>query len=221
MKDSVKLYQRACAALQSEKTALTKTLTAAQSKAADAEKRLAEIEAALSGTGSAPVERLGRPKKKAAKRGRPAKKKAAKRGRPAKKKAAKRGRPAKKKAAIKTKAKKVTKKAVKKAPAKKAVKKAAAKKTVKKAAAKKTVKKAAAKKAVKKAAAKKAKNKRSLKDVVLEVTKGKALNAAEIVNAAEKTGHKFSGKNPKNTLRVMLYSNRKLFKNNKGKFTAA
>ena len=174
MKDSVKLYQRACAALQSEKTALTKTLTAAQSKAADAEKRLAEIEAALSGTGSAPVERLGRPKKKAAKR-----------GRPAKKKAAKRGRPAKKKAAIKTKAKKVTKKAVKKA------------------------------------AAKKAKNKRSLKDVVLEVTKGKALNAAEIVNAAEKTGHKFSGKNPKNTLRVMLYSNRKLFKNNKGKFTAA
>ena len=183
MKDSVKLYQRACAALQSEKTALTKTLTAAQSKAADAEKRLAEIEAALSGTGSAPVERLGRPKKKAAKR-----------GRPAKKKAAKRGRPAKKKAAIKTKAKKVTKKAVKKA---------------------------AAKKAVKKAAAKKAKNKRSLKDVVLEVTKGKALNAAEIVNAAEKTGHKFSGKNPKNTLRVMLYSNRKLFKNNKGKFTAA
>ncbi|MBO94675.1 MAG: hypothetical protein CMI32_07245, partial [Opitutales bacterium] len=104
MKDSVKLYQRACAALQSEKTALTKTLTAAQSKAADAEKRLAEIEAALSGTGSAPVERLGRPKKKAAKR-----------GRPAKKKAAKRGRPAKKKAAIKTKAKKVTKKTVKKA----------------------------------------------------------------------------------------------------------
>ncbi len=201
MKDSVKLYQRACAALQSEKTALTKTLTAAQSKAADAEKRLAEIEAALSGTGSAPVERLGRPKKKAAKR-----------GRPAKKKAAKRGRPAKKKAAIKTKAKKVTKKTVKKA---------AAKKTVKKAAAKKTVKKAAAKKAVKKAAAKKAKNKRSLKEVVLEVTKGKALNAAEIVNAAEKTGHKFSGKNPKNTLRVMLYSNRKLFKNNKGKFTAA
>ncbi len=192
MKDSVKLYQRACAALQSEKTALTKTLTAAQSKAADAEKRLAEIEAALSGTGSAPVERLGRPKKKAAKR-----------GRPAKKKAAKRGRPAKKKAAIKTKAKKVTKKAVKKAAAKKAVKKAAAKK------------------AVKKAAAKKAKNKRSLKEVVLEVTKGKALNAAEIVNAAEKTGHKFSGKNPKNTLRVMLYSNRKLFKNNKGKFTAA
>ncbi len=210
MKDSVKLYQRACAALQSEKTALTKTLTAAQSKAADAEKRLAEIEAALSGTGSAPVERLGRPKKKAAKR-----------GRPAKKKAAKRGRPAKKKAAIKTKAKKVTKKTVKKAAAKKTVKKAAAKKTVKKAAAKKAVKKAAAKKAVKKAAAKKAKNKRSLKEVVLEVTKGKALNAAEIVNAAEKTGHKFSGKNPKNTLRVMLYSNRKLFKNNKGKFTAA
>ena len=154
MKDSVKLYQRARALLQSEKAALTKALIAAQSKAADAKKRLAEIVAALSGTGSAPVERLGRPKKKSAKRGRPAKKKSAK-------------------------------------------------------------------KAVKKAPAKKAKNERSLKEVVLEVTKGKALNAAEIVNAAEKAGHKFSGNNPKNSLRVMLYSNRKLFKNNKGKFTAA
>ena len=165
MKDSVKLYQRARALLQSEKAALTKALIAAQSKAADAKKRLAEIVAALSGTGSAPVERLGRPKKKSAKRGRPAKKKSAKRGRPAKKNSAK--------------------------------------------------------KAVKKAPAKKAKNERSLKEVVLEVTKGKALNAAEIVNAAEKAGHKFSGNNPKNSLRVMLYSNRKLFKNNKGKFTAA
>ena len=154
MKDSVKLYQRARALLQSEKAALTKALIAAQSKAADAKKRLAEIVAALSGTGSAPVERLGRPKKKSAKRGRPAKKNSAK-------------------------------------------------------------------KAVKKAPAKKAKNERSLKEVVLEVTKGKALNAAEIVNAAEKAGHKFSGNNPKNSLRVMLYSNRKLFKNNKGKFTAA
>jgi FtsZ-interacting cell division protein ZipA len=212
MKDSVKLYQRARALLQSEKAALTKALIAAQSKAADAKKRLAEIVAALSGTGSAPVERLGRPKKKSAKRGRPAKKKSAKRGRPAKKKSAKRGRPAKKNSA---------KKAVKKAPAKKAVKKAPAKKAVKKAPAKKAVKKAPAKKAVKKAPAKKAKNERSLKEVVLEVTKGKALNAAEIVNAAEKAGHKFSGNNPKNSLRVMLYSNRKLFKNNKGKFTAA
>ena len=92
------------------------------------------------------------------------------------------------------------------------------KKTAKKVAkktAKKTVKKAARK------AAKGAKNKRSLKDIVLQVTKGKALTAGQILQEAKKAGHKFGGKNPINGLRVMLYSNKKAFKNNKGKFTAA
>jgi len=188
---------------------LSKTLANALATVADSEKKLAEIEAALGGAGSAPVKRRGRkPKKTAAKR----------RGRPAKKATAKRGRPAKKKTAPKRKStKKTARKAVKKAP-KKAPKKAAKKapkKAVKKAA-KKTVKKAA-----KKAPAKKAKNKVSLKQIALAVTKSKALDANQILEAAEKKGHKFSGKNPLNSLRVMLYTNKKAFKNNKGKFTAA
>ena len=196
-KDKVKLFQRARAALQSEKAALSKTLANAQATGADSEKKLAEIEAALGGAGSAPAKRRGRkPKKAAAKRrGRPAKKAAGKRrGRPAKKATAKRGRPTKKKTAPKRKAaKKTARKAVKKAP----------------------------KRAAKKAPAKKAKNKVSLKQIALAVTKSKALDAKQILEAAKKKGHRFSGKNPLNSIRVMLYTNKKAFKNNKGKFTAA
>ena len=115
--------------------------------------------------------------------------------------AKRRGRPAGKSKAAKPVAKKAAKKT-----AKKAVKKAA----------KKTVKKVA-----KKAPAKRTKNKTTLKDVVLEVTKGKALDAKQIFESAKKAGHKFGGKNPMNSIRVLLYSNKKLFKNEKGKFTAA
>ena len=107
---------------------------------------------------------------------------------------------------------------------KKAKEEAAAKKKAAKPAPKKAVKKAAkkvVKKAAKKAPAKRAKNKTTLKDVVLQVTKGKALDAKQIFEAAQKAGHKFSGKNPMNSIRVLLYTNKKLFKNNKGKFTAA
>ena len=177
--------------MQSEKDSLSKALANAQATAADAEKRLAEIEAALGGAGTAPAKRRGRKSKKAPgkRRGRPAKKTAGKRGRPAKKKAAKKA-PRK---AVKKAAKKTPKKAVKKAP----------------------------KKAAKKASAKKVKNKLSLKQVALAVTKGKALDAKQILGAAKKAGHKFSGKNPLNSLRVMLYTNKKAFKNNKGKFVAA
>ena len=209
-KDTVKLFQRARAALQSEKDSLSKALANAQATAADAEKRLAEIEAALGGAGTAPAKRRGRKPKKAAgkRRGRPAKKTAAKGGRPAKKKAAAKRKTVKKKAAKKA-PRKAVKKAAKKAP-KKAVKKAA-----------KKVSKKASKKAAKKAPAKKVKNKLSLKQVALAVTKGKALDAKQILGAAKKAGHKFSGKNPLNSLRVMLYTNKKAFKNNKGKFTAA
>ena len=196
--------------MQSEKDSLSKALANAQATAADAEKRLAEIEAALGGAGTAPAKRRGRKPKKAAgkRRGRSAKKTAAKRGRPAKKKAAAKRKTVKKKAAKKA-PRKAVKKAAKKAP-KKAVKKAA-----------KKVSKKASKKAAKKAPAKKVKNKLSLKQVALAVTKGKALDAKQILGAAKKAGHKFSGKNPLNSLRVMLYTNKKAFKNNKGKFTAA
>jgi len=39
-KDRVKLFQRACAALQSEKAALSKTLAKAQATVADSEKKI-------------------------------------------------------------------------------------------------------------------------------------------------------------------------------------
>jgi len=185
-KDTVKLYQRARAALQKEKIALSKTLSDAQATAAAAEKRVAEIEAALDGAGPAPAKRRGRPGRK---------KSTAKRGRPAKKKVASKRKTAKKK---------TVKKAVKQRVRK------AAKKT-----AKKGIKKTAKKKAAK------SEKKRSLKEIALQVTKGKALTAGQILEAAKKAGHKFGGKNPINGLRVMLYSNKKAFKNNKGKFTAA
>lgn len=106
-KDTVKLFQRARAALQSQKDSLSKALEIAQATAADAKNRLAEIEAALGGADSAPGKRRGRkPKKAAVKR---------------------RGRPAKKKAAVKQKTlnKKVAKKVAKKAPKKKAAPKQA------------------------------------------------------------------------------------------------
>ena len=170
--------------MQSEKDSLSKALANAQATAADAEKRLAEIEAALGGAGTAPAKRRGRKPKKAA---------------------AKRRGPAKKKKAAQKAPKKAVKKAAKKAPKK------AAKKAPKK----------AGKKAAKKAPAKKAKNKVSLKQVALAVTKDNALDAKQILEAAKKAGHKFSGKNPLNSLRVMLYTNKKAFKNNKGKFTPA
>ena len=73
----------------------------------------------------------------------------------------------------------------------------------------------------KKTTVKRLKNKLSLKEVVLNVTKGKKLDAKQIFDAACKAGHKFSGKNPMNSIRVLLYTNKKLFKNNKGKFTTA
>ena len=115
-KDTVKLFQRARAALQSEKDSLSKALEIAQATAADAKNRLAEIEAALGGADSAPGKRRGRkPKKAAVKR----------RGRPAKKKAAVKRKTLNKKVAKKV-AKKVDKKVDKKAP-KKAKKKAAPK----------------------------------------------------------------------------------------------
>ena len=68
---------------------MSKALANAQATAADAEKRLAEIEAALGGAGTAPAKRRGRkPKKAAAKRRGPAKKKKAAKTKTMKKKAA-------------------------------------------------------------------------------------------------------------------------------------
>ncbi len=141
--DAVKLYKKAMVSLQREKLALEKELSSARAIISSAEKRLAEIDAAFSGSSS--VNRRGRPVGKISKKGK-----------------------------LKT---------------------------------------------AKKTAVKRLKNKLSLKEVVLNVTKGKRLDAKQIFDAACKAGHKFSGKNPMNSIRVLLYTNKKLFKNNKGKFT--
>ena len=141
--DAVKMYKKAMVSLQREKLALEKELSCARAIISITEKRLAEIDAAFSGSSS--VNRRGRP------------------------------------------ASKIPKK----------VKSKTSKKT----------------------AIKRLKNKLSLKEVVLNVTKGKRLDAKQIFDAACKAGHKFSGKNPMNSIRVLLYTNKKLFKNNKGKFT--
>ena len=141
--DAVKLYKKAMVSLQREKLALEKELSSARAIISSAEKRLAEIDAAFSGSSS--VNRRGRPVREISK-----------------------------KVKLKT---------------------------------------------SKKTAVKRLKNKLSLKEVVLNVTKGKRLDAKQIFDAACKAGHKFSGKNPMNSIRVLLYTNKKLFKNNKGKFT--
>ena len=141
--DAVKLYKKAMVSLQREKLALEKELSSARAIISSAEKRLAEIDAAFSGSSS--VNRRGKPVGKISK-----------------------------KVKLKT---------------------------------------------AKKTAVKRLKNKLSLKEVVLNVTKGKRLDAKQIFDAACKAGHKFSGKNPMNSIRVLLYTNKKLFKNNKGKFT--
>ena len=197
-KDTVKLFQRARAALQSEKDSLLKALEIAQATAADAKNRLADIEGALGGADSASGKRRGRkPKKAAGKR----------RGRPAKKKASTKVRTLTKKAPKKV-AKKVAKKSPKKAPKK------VAKKVAKKAP--KTTKK--------KAAPKRAKNERSLKDFVLQETKNKTLKLAEIAVAVQKAGYKSKSKNLKNSIAAsVLYNtkNKNLFKKSKDGFTAA
>ncbi len=194
-KDAVKLYKRAILVLQREKTELEKKLASAQAIIAVSEKRLAEIYTAL---GETSAKRRGRPSEKTTGK---VKSKVTKKA--AKKTAAKRrGRPSGKTTG---KAKsKVIKKAVKKTAAKRRGRPSG--KTARKAKSKVT---------------KKTATKRSLKDVVLSVTKGKSLDAKQIFDAACKAGHKFGGKNPINSLRVLLYTNKNLFKNKKGKFTAA
>ena len=193
-KDTVKLFQRARAALQSEKNSLLKALEIAQATAADAKNRLADIEGALGGADSAPGKRRGRkPKKTAVKR---------------------RGRPAKKKAS--TKVKTLTKKVAKKSPKK--VTKKSPKKVTKK------VTKKVPKTTKKKAAPKRAKNERSLKDFVLQETKNKTLKLAEIAVAVQKAGYKSKSKNLKNSIAAsVLYNtkNKNLFKKSKDGFTAA
>lgn len=56
---------------------------------------------------------------------------------------------------------------------------------------------------------KRASNPNSLKSVVIQVLKSKALDRREILKAVTQTGYKFTTKNPLNSLGAMLYSNKK------------
>ena len=68
---------------------------------------------------------------------------------------------------------------------------------------------------VKKAPAKR----QSLVVAMQEVLKGKQMDSNQIMEAMKKRGYKFTGRNPMNSLRVALYTNKSKFNNNKGVFS--
>jgi hypothetical protein len=62
-------------------------------------------------------------------------------------------------------------------------------------------------------------NEKSLKEVVLEVIDGKALNKHDILDAVLRSGYQFSTDDPLNSLGVILYGKNPKFENNGGKFS--
>jgi len=65
---------------------------------------------------------------------------------------------------------------------------------------------------------KKAKNPMSLKKAVIKVLGKNSMSKPEILSGVKKIGYQFTGKDPMNSLSVLLYSNKSLFKNYGGKF---
>jgi len=65
---------------------------------------------------------------------------------------------------------------------------------------------------------KKAKNPMPLKNAVIKVLGKNSMGKPEILSAVQKNGYKFTGKDPMNSLSVLLYSNKSVFKNVGGKF---
>lgn len=61
-------------------------------------------------------------------------------------------------------------------------------------------------------------NELSLREAVIQVTKGKPMGKKDIFDAVTKLGYVFGGNNPMNSLNVVLYS-KKQFKNDDGKFS--
>ena len=64
-----------------------------------------------------------------------------------------------------------------------------------------------------------ARNEMSLKEAVLKVIAGKALNKHEILDAVLSLGYTFSTDDPLNSLGVILYGKNPKFKNDHGKFS--
>lgn len=62
-------------------------------------------------------------------------------------------------------------------------------------------------------------NEKSLKEAVLEIVEGKALNKHDILDAVLRSGYQFSTDDPLNSLGVILYGKNPKFENNGGKFS--
>jgi len=69
--------------------------------------------------------------------------------------------------------------------------------------------------------AKKVSNKMSLKQAILQVTKGKPMTKDAILAEVIALGYKFNTSNPKNSVNVVLYGKKPKFKNAAGKFSPA
>jgi hypothetical protein len=65
-----------------------------------------------------------------------------------------------------------------------------------------------------------AENQLSLREAVLQVTRGKAMTRQEILEGVKKLGYKFTAKDPLNSLSTLLYTT-KAIKNYGGKFGPA
>ncbi len=64
-----------------------------------------------------------------------------------------------------------------------------------------------------------AKNPMSLKEAVVKVTSARPMTKAEILAAVQELGYRFRGKNPKNSLNVLLYGKNPKFKSFDGRFS--
>ena len=64
---------------------------------------------------------------------------------------------------------------------------------------------------------KRARNEKSLKEVVLQVTKAKPLSRQELLEAVKGVGYVFTAKDPLNSLSTLLYTDKDI-KNTGGKF---
>ena len=62
-------------------------------------------------------------------------------------------------------------------------------------------------------------NNMSLKDAVLRVTATRAMTKQEVYDAVQKLGYKFGGKDPLNSLGVVLYGKNPRFRNDGGRFS--
>ncbi len=59
----------------------------------------------------------------------------------------------------------------------------------------------------------------SLREAVIQATSKRPLSKQEILSEVQKMGYAFTGKNPMNSLNVLLYGKKPKFKNDQGRFS--